>query len=110
MSTAKATMHLAANYTLDAPAAIRQQHRKRGVFGVINASSGSAIELVIGHLKADGHLGRRHLKGREGDAANVVLTAIGHNLVLAWLAIILRLILIAPWRLLAVQTVLQSAY
>jgi hypothetical protein len=29
---------------------------------------------VIGY----GHLGRYHLKGREGDAANVVLTAIGH--------------------------------
>ena len=40
----------------------------------------SAIEPVIGHLKTDGHLGRCHLKGREGDAANVILTAVGHNL------------------------------
>jgi hypothetical protein len=31
-------------------------------------------------MKTDGHLGRCYLKGREGDAANVVLTAIGHNL------------------------------
>ena len=34
----------------------------------------SAIEPVIGHMKTDGHLGRCHLKGREGDAANVILT------------------------------------
>jgi IS5 family transposase len=41
-------------------------------------------------MKTDGHLGRCHLKGREGDAANVVLTAIGHNLrlVLAWLRLL----------------------
>jgi transposase, IS5 family len=37
----------------------------------------SAIEPVIGHMntdghsKTDGHLGRCHLKGRDGDAANV---------------------------------------
>jgi hypothetical protein len=38
-------------------------------------------------MKTDGQLGHCHLKGREGDAANVVLTAIGHNLrlILAWL-------------------------
>lgn len=28
----------------------------------------SAIEPVIGHMKTDGHLGRCHLKGREGAA------------------------------------------
>ena len=37
------------------------------------------FEPVIGHIKTDGHLGRCYLKGREGDAANVVLTAISHN-------------------------------
>ncbi len=42
---------------------------------------------MIGHLKADGHLDRYYLKGRHGDQANAVLTAIGHNLrhVLRWL-------------------------
>ncbi|MGY2932178.1 hypothetical protein ACVWZ6_001780 [Bradyrhizobium sp. GM6.1] len=40
----------------------------------------SAIEPVIGHMKTDGHLGRCHLKGRDGHPANVVLTAVGHNL------------------------------
>jgi len=73
--------------------------QKRGVFGVIERElrRRSAIEPVIGHMKTDGHLGRCHLKGREGDAANVVLTAIGHNLrrVLAWLKAFLNSILLA---------------
>src|SRR5215471_9479604 len=73
--------------------------QKRGVFGVIKRElrRRSAIEAVIGHMKTDGHLGRCYLKGREGDAANVILTAVGHNLrlVLAWLRILLRLILLA---------------
>ena len=48
-------------------------------------------------MKAEGHLGRCYLKGRDGDAANAILTATGHNLrrVLAWLRALLRLILIA---------------
>jgi hypothetical protein len=50
------------------------------VFGIIKRElqRRSAIEPVIGHMKTDGHLGRCHLKGREGDAANVILTAVGH--------------------------------
>ena len=39
-----------------------------------------AIEPVIGHLKADGLLGRNHLKGTEGDQVNVLLSCAGHNL------------------------------
>jgi IS5 family transposase len=48
-------------------------------------------------MKAEGHLGRCYLKGTAGDAANAILTAVGHNLrlVLAWLRILLRLILAA---------------
>src|SRR5262249_48859538 len=48
-------------------------------------------------MKAEGHLGRCYLKGRAGDAANVILSAVGYNLrlVLAWLRIILRVILLA---------------
>ena len=40
--------------------------KKRGVFGVIKRElrRRSAIEPIIGHLKAEGHLGRRYLKGR----------------------------------------------
>src|SRR5215467_13079011 len=35
---------------------------------------------VIGHIKTDGHLGRCRLKGRHDDAANAILTGVGHNL------------------------------
>ncbi len=73
--------------------------QKRGVFGIIKRElrRRSAIEAVIGHMKTDGHLGRCHLKGRAGDAANAVLTAVGYNfrLILAWLRALLRLILVA---------------
>ena len=68
--------------------------QKRGVYGAIKRElkRRSAIEAVIGHLKADGHLGRCYLKGRQGDAANAILTAVGHNLrlILTWLRILLR--------------------
>jgi IS5 family transposase len=71
--------------------------QKRGVIGVIKRElrRRSAIEAVIGHMKAEGHLGRCYLKGAAGDAANAILTAAGYNLrlVLAWLRILLRLIL-----------------
>lgn len=73
--------------------------QKRGVFGVIKRElrRRSAIEPVIGHMKAEGHLGRCYLKGRAGDAANAILTAVGYNFrrILAWLRILLRLILAA---------------
>jgi transposase, IS5 family len=70
----------------------------------------SAIEPVIGHMKSEGHLGRCYLKGREGDAANVILTAVGCNLrlVLAWLRI-LRLFLIALCRPLAIPPTSKAA-
>ncbi|MDX2144606.1 MAG: transposase, partial [Rhodospirillaceae bacterium] len=69
--------------------------QKRGVFGRTKRElkRRSAIEPVIGHMKNDGHLGRNYLKGRNGDAANAVLSAVGHNfrLILAWLRMLLRL-------------------
>jgi IS5 family transposase len=63
---------------------IRRERRRR-----------AAIEPVIGHLKSDGHLGRNFLRGAEGDAANVILAAAGHNLRLlrAWLAWLLAFLL-----------------
>src|SRR5215218_5039761 len=63
---------------------IRRERRRRG-----------AIEPVIGHMKNDGHLGRNFLLGADGDAANLVLAAAGHNLRLlrAWLARLLALLL-----------------
>ena len=71
----------------------------------------SAIAAVIGHMKTDGHLGRCYLKGREGDAANAILSGVGHNfrLVLAWLRIVLSLILLTLSRPFAVELVLTKA-
>lgn len=87
--------------------------QKRGVFGVIKRElkRRSAIEPVIGHMKADGHLGRCYLKGRAGDAANAILSAVGHNLrlVLAWLRTILRVIFLALLQLCATKPKLKSA-
>ena len=47
----------------------------------------SAIEPMIGHMKADGRLGRNYLLGVAGDAMNALLVAAGHNLrlILNWL-------------------------
>jgi hypothetical protein len=77
--------------------------QKRGVFGAIKRElrRRSAIEPVIGHMKAEGHLGRCYLKGRAGDAANAILSAVGYNFrrILAWLRALLRQILIAILRL-----------
>ncbi|MEJ6871855.1 transposase, partial [Bradyrhizobium japonicum] len=73
--------------------------QKRGVFGVIKRElrRRSAIEPIIGHMKNEGHLSRCYLKGRAGDAANVLLSAVGHNLrrVLAWLRDLLSLFLLS---------------
>ncbi len=87
--------------------------QKRGVFGVIKRElrRRSAIEAVIGHMKTDGHLGRCYLKGRAGDAANALLTAVGYNLrlILAWLKTLLCLILTALTQAFTTRSVLKSA-
>lgn len=87
--------------------------QKRGVFGIIKRElrRRSAIEAVIGHMKTDGHLGRCYLKGRQGDAANAILTAVGYNLrlLLAWLRILLRLFLLALWQAFVTPKALRSA-
>jgi IS5 family transposase len=67
---------------------------------------------VIGHMKAEGHLGRCYLKGRHGDAANTILTAVGYNFrrILAWLRTLLRKILIAILRAFVIRSALNPAY
>lgn len=71
--------------------------QKRGVVGIIKRElrRRSAIEPLIGHMKHEGHLGRCYLKGRAGDAANAILSAVGHNFrrILAWLSTFLSAIL-----------------
>ncbi|MQW86094.1 IS5 family transposase [Sinorhizobium saheli] len=55
----------------------------------------SAIEPVIGHLKAEHRMGRNYLAGEHGDAINAVLAAAGYNfsLLLNWLRMLLWLLL-----------------
>jgi IS5 family transposase len=40
----------------------------------------AAVEPEIGHMKADGLLGRNFLKGMQGDAINAILCGAGHNM------------------------------
>ena len=87
--------------------------QKRGVFGAIKRElrRRSAIEPLIGHMKAEGHLGRCYLKGRAGDAANVILNAVGYNFrrILAWLRMLLRQLLDALWRAFAAPAAINPA-
>lgn len=55
---------------------------KRGVTVAIKKKlkRRNAVEPVIGHMKADGRLGRNFLKGTQGDAMNALLCGAGHNL------------------------------
>jgi IS5 family transposase len=57
-------------------AAIKRAFRRR-----------SAVEPVIGHLKAGHRMGRNHLAHSAGDAINAVLAAVGYNfrLLIRWL-------------------------
>ena len=86
--------------------------QRRGVFGVIKRElrRRSAIEPVIGHLKSEGHLGRCYLKGRAGDAVNVILSAVGCNFrrILAWLRLLLSFILTALIAAVSVQSPIRS--
>jgi len=71
------------------PLRVFKSGQKRGGHGQIKRElrRRSAIEAVIGHMKSDGHLDRNFLKGRHGDQANAVLSAVGYNLrlILKWL-------------------------
>jgi IS5 family transposase len=73
--------------------------QKRGVTEAIKRSlrRRSAVEPVIGHAKGEHRMGRNFLKGAHGDAANAVLAAAGYNFrrLLAWLAILWRVLIIA---------------
>ena len=57
----------------------------------------SAVEPVIGHLKAEHRMGRNYLWFRQGDANNAVLAAAGYNFrrLIRWLSLLWRQILSA---------------
>lgn len=67
--------------------AIKRQMRRR-----------SAVEPVIGHIKAEHRMGRNYLAGKQGDAVNAILAAAGYNfsLLLRWLKALLWILLAAP--------------
>jgi IS5 family transposase len=73
--------------------------QKRGVTPQIKRQlrRRSAVEPVIGHLKAEHRMSRNYLWHRRGDAANAILAAVGHNFrrLIRWLSILWRLILSA---------------
>jgi transposase, IS5 family len=57
----------------------------------------SAIEPVIGHLKNEHRMDRNYLAGRNGDANNAILAAVGYNFrrLIRWLTLLLALALLA---------------
>lgn len=57
----------------------------------------SAVEPVIGHLKAEHRMGRNHLTHTLGNAINAVLAAAGYNFrrLIAWLRLLCAFILSA---------------
>jgi IS5 family transposase len=57
----------------------------------------SAVEPVIGHLKAEHRMGRNYLWYCRGDAANAVLAAVGYNFrrLIRWFRLLLCLIIYA---------------
>ena len=71
--------------------------QKRGVTPKINRElrRRSAVEPVIGHLKAEHRMGRNYLRYRRGDAANALLAAVGSNFgrLVRWLSLLLCQIL-----------------
>jgi len=73
--------------------------QKRGVTPQITRElrRRSAVEPVIGHLKAEHRMGRNYLWFRHGDANNAVLAAAGYNFrrLIRWFSILLRQILSA---------------
>jgi transposase, IS5 family len=81
--------------------------QKRGVTPKIKRElrRRSAVEPVIGHLKAEHRVGRNYLWFRRGDAANAILAAAGYNFrrLIRWLTLLFRQLLIAPTA--ALQTV-----
>ncbi|MGY4501544.1 IS5 family transposase [Bradyrhizobium sp. GM24.11] len=71
--------------------------QKRGVTPSIKRElrRRSAVEPVIGHLKAEHRMGRNYLWYQQGDANNAVLAAAGYNFrrLIRWLSLLLRQIL-----------------
>lgn len=64
----------------------------------------NAIEPIIGHMKAEGHLDRNYLKGTLGDAINALMAGAGQNLRM----ILKKLRLLFAWLLELVASTTQA--
>ena len=88
--------------------------QKRGVTPTIKREfrRRSAVEPVIGHLKAEHRMGRNYLWFRRGDANNAVLAAAGYNFrrLIRWLRLLLCQILSALYAEPADQSNLKLAF
>jgi transposase, IS5 family len=58
----------------------------------------NAIEPIIGHMKAEGHLDRNYLKGPLGDAINALIAGAGQNLRMILKKLRLLLAWLLNWR------------
>ena len=89
------------NVRHDVPKPLRvfRSGQKRGVHGQIKRElkRRSAVEPVIGHIKAEHRMDHNYLKGRQGDRTNAVLAAAGYNFkrITKWLRDLLLKILTA---------------
>ena len=81
------------------PLRVFRSGQKRGVHGQIRRElkRRSAIEPIIGYVKAEHRMDRNYLKGRQGDCINAVLAAAGYNFkrIAKWLRDLLLKILTA---------------
>ena len=85
--------------------------QKRGLSSTIKRAfrRRSAVEPVIGHLKNEHRMGRNHLAGSRGDAANAVLAAAGYNfrLLFLWISILCAWLSATIYRNLQPSEILQ---
>jgi IS5 family transposase len=73
--------------------------QRRGITRVLRKKlkRRNAIEPIIGHMKAEGHLDRNFLKGRLGDAINALMAGVGQNLRMILKKLRLLFALIMRW-------------
>lgn len=67
------------------------------------------VEPMIGHMKADGLLGKNWLKGADGDALHALLCGAGHNLRMILRHLRVLCLALAAWLMFVARSVIASA-
>ena len=67
------------------------------------------IEPMIGHMKADGLLGKNWLKGADGDALHALLCGAGHNLRMILRHLRVLCLVLVAWLMFVARNVIASA-